>query len=487
VIGNDINDISEGVDYVFTLKDKNVLQDDENFELDEIENVLTKNNFKKKENKFFDNFGNKKSILSQYDEEKESSFVIINQQEDKVEEDNKKGQLEELNNVRQKLKLMKEKNFNYDQNNPSHNHSSIELNMNKKFISDYMTQEEGKLQTFKKKKISKKSIKSVQTLDQDEKEQFENSNSYNNKNYDEYDDLNIYLEKQRNIINKEKKQLESIIKIPKENNNNNNIHEEQNQIEFISETTEFLKNVPTKKDVEENEKLILSSTPFVSLKDIKSGTASVVNIALPTERLKFGVSSVYSQDSNITDKEFLNKKRKPSTDLNMKTDSDQNLEQDHEVLLNNDLLSEEPLVGKGIATALQVLRKRGLIGKKTMWGRYKDKTHTTNDNLLKNQDIIDKNVDKKYDFNIDLDYRDSQGKILTPKEMYRQQSYIFHGKGPSKKKIEKRLLREQLEEKMKNIDPSQASKTFHYLKKIQKKSNTPYVVLQGKNSTLPQI
>ncbi len=144
-------------------------------------------------------------------------------------------------------------------------------------------------------------------------------------------------------------------------------------------------------------------------------------------------------------------------------------------IVKNDL-NEEPLVGKGVATALSVLRKRGLVGQKQIWGRFKDKINTTNDAFLK-----EKTVQKAgMQFNVELIYRDTKGRTLTPKEMYRQQSYIFHGKGPGKKKIEKRLLREQLDEKMKNQDPSEASKTFKYLKSAQKKSKTPFVILQGK-------
>ncbi len=35
--------------------------------------------------------------------------------------------------------------------------------------------------------------------------------------------------------------------------------------------------------------------------------------------------------------------------------------------------------------------------------------------------------------------RDAQGRKLTPKEAFRQQSYVFHGKKPGKLKQEKRL------------------------------------------------
>lgn len=43
------------------------------------------------------------------------------------------------------------------------------------------------------------------------------------------------------------------------------------------------------------------------------------------------------------------------------------------------------------------------------------------------------------DFGVNLEYRDEYGRKLTQKEAFRQLSYRFHGYGPGKKKLDKRL------------------------------------------------
>ena len=43
------------------------------------------------------------------------------------------------------------------------------------------------------------------------------------------------------------------------------------------------------------------------------------------------------------------------------------------------------------------------------------------------------------DIDVKLEYRDENGRKLTQKEAFRQLSYRFHGYGPGKKKIDKRL------------------------------------------------
>jgi U4/U6.U5 tri-snRNP-associated protein 1 len=353
----------------------------------------------------------------------------------------------------------------------------------KKFSTDYMTQEEYASKEFKKKKIKKKGI--VSLTPHEEKIEDIREAIINKQVYDDYDELNFYLEKERKLKNKEKElKVEERIKSEYEPINNPDTQEmkEDEQIEFISDTTEFLKKVPTKKEMEEDMKIIKTSGHTISLKDAKNGMQSVVNIPLPTDRLRYGASSVInvnsSSNSNTLDNEFLKKKRK----LSEKEDTQTLNETQSEIQQEKIEIYEEPLVGKGVVTALMILKKRGLVGKKQLWGRFKDKIHTSNEVFLKEED---KKIEKKkgMEFNFELDYRDSQGRILTPKEMYRQQSYIFHGKGPGKKKTEKKLLREQLEEKMKNQDPNEASKTFKYLKAMQKKSKTPFIVLQGKSNS----
>ena len=62
--------------------------------------------------------------------------------------------------------------------------------------------------------------------------------------------------------------------------------------------------------------------------------------------------------------------------------------------------------------------------------------------------------------------------------------YIFHNKRPSKKKVEKKLLREEQEEKAKNRDIVKDSKFLNYLKSEQEKTKNPYIILQGKNNNI---
>jgi len=520
IIQHEKEQINEGVDYIFTIRDKNVLDDSE-AELDVLENQIlkeTKKNQKKKENLELEE---KNDILSKYDEEKEDGFTIrIIGEKEKTTDNNEESlenedNVEELNRIKEKFKLLKKKKPEVSETSYINKFDKvdqkkeIQLKFDKKFTADYMTHEEFKnvKPDFKKKKIPpKKGIQSIKTDDVEQENLEKNRTEFINKPatqvYDEYDELNLFLEKQRNLTNKSKKTEPEIVlkqilttditnSTEKQGNYEKDIllaniaqptseieSNKNNLTEFISETTEFLKKIPSKSEIEENYKLITAPTPF-SLKDAKSGTQSVVNIPLPSERLKFGVSSIINDNET-----FLNKKRENSQPLTIYEDGaksqishsskSETLEKEGKV---QEL--EEPLVGKGIATALKVLRSRGLIGKKELWGRFKDREYTSNEVFLPKKELEKFNKNK-----IELEYRDNKGRLLTPKEMFRQQCYIFHGKGPGKKKVEKRLLREQLEEKLKNIDPSE-SKTFKYLKSFQKKTNTPYLVLQGKNTSLP--
>jgi len=474
VKGHNLNDFNEGEEYEFVLKDKNVL-DQQDDELDELENLilLKQANKKKEKNKsessVFNNYGNsefnKKEILPQYGEtnENQEEFIIDgkvgvrvgdqnqhNHEEQQFQEDqDKSNQNEELNKIKNKFKKLKEQNLNSNtnkinylsnlQNNQvSQNSNNIlnnnlnnnlniisnlfkikrpavalsglsgklgksesslnSLNSDKKFTTDYMTQEEfsktkkmSLSKDFKKKNVLVKKriktqddnldeeIKNISNLDSniDRKESlinsiFNSNSNINPKVYDEYDELNFYLEKQRNLEQKKlhkvqelpEQKIEQILKYKEECKKNGLMsleekedtnlelntgnyyptnfnptaqteNEESASTEFISDTTVFLKKVPSKKEIEENYKLITSSTP-ISLKDIKSGTQSVMNVPLPTDRLRFGVSSIVNNIQSpikLEDKnKFLNKKRKGSI-----------LEQDQE---EEDEISVQPITGQ---------------------------------------------------------------------------------------------------------------------------------------------
>ncbi|XP_019874493.2 U4/U6.U5 tri-snRNP-associated protein 1 [Aethina tumida] len=82
--------------------------------------------------------------------------------------------------------------------------------------------------------------------------------------------------------------------------------------------------------------------------------------------------------------------------------------------------------------------------------------------------------------NVKLEYIDDEGHILNSKEAFRYLSHKFHGKGPGKNKIEKRIkksVQEQLMKKMSSTDTPLG--TLNMLQQKQKETQSPFVVLSG--------
>jgi hypothetical protein len=106
-------------------------------------------------------------------------------------------------------------------------------------------------------------------------------------------------------------------------------------------------------------------------------------------------------------------------------DEDEADSQDGEGDEQLDFVHRQPLVGKGMAATLALLKGSGEL-KKTdqLAGRAKDSRAYDPSST---------------DHGVKLEYRDEFGRKLTQKEAFRQLSYKFHGYGPSQKKKEKRL------------------------------------------------
>lgn len=82
--------------------------------------------------------------------------------------------------------------------------------------------------------------------------------------------------------------------------------------------------------------------------------------------------------------------------------------------------------------------------------------------------------------NVKLEYIDDSGRLLNEKEAFRYLSHKFHGKGPGKNKIEKRLKKNEqdgLMMKMSSTDTPLGTLTM--LQHKQKETNSPYIVLSG--------
>lgn len=131
------------------------------------------------------------------------------------------------------------------------------------------------------------------------------------------------------------------------------------------------------------------------------------------------------------------------------------------------ILDEEPDVASGVAAALQLAMSKGYIEKeesnRPSNSRFAhlqaqnysidDKAHGEDDKYARRSGASERFNGPTSDFrekpgyrpNVKLEYIDDNNLKLTPKEAFRYLSHKFHGKGPGKNKIEKRLKKVEQE------------------------------------------
>ena len=213
--------------------------------------------------------------------------------------------------------------------------------------------------------------------------------------------------------------------------------------EEYNDTTEFLSSVQPKasRDLER-----MANNPF-TLKDAAGGATSVLNVSLPSERLRFesGLASMASQTNTSVNEirsVIQNKPIQPAPQESVK-----------EVEFVNKTYD----LSRGIASCMQMLRDRGELDRKEYYGRAKDKAvEVGKDGVI-------------------IEYRDDKGRLMTQKQAFRYMNYQFHGQKKSKNKLEKELKREQAEKKKQNIDPTRGSAMFSMQKAISDKKQEPFV------------
>jgi len=87
--------------------------------------------------------------------------------------------------------------------------------------------------------------------------------------------------------------------------------------------------------------------------------------------------------------------------------------------------------------------------------------------------------------NLRLDYLDEYGRVLTPKEAFRQMSHKFHGKKPGKNKQEKQI--KQLKEDRKRKAMSSVDtplNTVEAMKSEQERTQQAFILLSGASSAI---
>ncbi|EDV99376.1 GH13064 [Drosophila grimshawi] len=165
------------------------------------------------------------------------------------------------------------------------------------------------------------------------------------------------------------------------------------------------------------------------------------------------------------------------------------------------ILDEEPDVGAGVANALRLALSKGYLEKEeknrpsnTKMAHLQAKNYSIEDKAAGEDDkigrrdrfhagpIMDFKDKETFKPNVKLDYIDDNGRILNLKEAFRYLSHKFHGKGPGKNKIEKRLKKMEQDGLMKTMSSTDTPLcTLTMLQQKQKETKTPYVVLSGSN------
>ncbi|KAL1463148.1 hypothetical protein WDU94_014929 [Cyamophila willieti] len=171
------------------------------------------------------------------------------------------------------------------------------------------------------------------------------------------------------------------------------------------------------------------------------------------------------------------------------------------------ILEAEPDLGRGLAGALNLAVSKGYLEKETAKrpsaSRFAhlqaqnysidDKAHQDDDKFGRRERYAGPTSEFKekegYKPKINLDYIDDEGHLLSSKEAFRYLSHKFHGKGPSKNKIEKRLKKQEQTVLMKQMSSTDTPLgTLNMLQSKQKETQSPFVVLSGsKQLTAPSL
>ncbi|XP_078058913.1 U4/U6.U5 tri-snRNP-associated protein 1 [Mustelus asterias] len=167
------------------------------------------------------------------------------------------------------------------------------------------------------------------------------------------------------------------------------------------------------------------------------------------------------------------------------------------------ILDEEPIVNCGLAAALHLCRNKGLLDttmQKVARVRSSVKTLPSTVYAIEDKMLIDDKYSRREEYrgftqefkekeayrpDVKIDYVDESGRRLTPKEAFRQLSHRFHGKGSGKMKTEKRMKKLEEEHLLRKMSSSDTPLgTVALLQEKQKAQKTPYIVLSGSGKSM---
>ena len=452
--------LEKGQEVIFTLKDSNILDNPNN-----PNDIPLKDNFQLNEMRYEKNTG---IVIERFNE---NELLLPNKDKLEIElKDN--GQIIDENILLNKFNKIQNKYQNKTSTNK------------KKFQDEFYNEEELKLLNKKKNRKKNNTLILFDIDINDEENKDENNNKEKNEEKENDDVIEVQVKKTKknlfsnedkekldNLFNKkdknENKNKKNIINIDEnltdeENVNNNNINEKNNNIKINQDNNNY-------KIIDDYE-IFLNNLP--AIKNTQNSTKEPIQTEeKQQQKEEENISPLKNNIENIIS------------------------EKDDETTINNNdeeipLITDEPIVGKGVCVALQIFKNKKMLKKEEEeFGRYHDKKYKniTNETEEK-KNVYDNNImnitdkDEYYKHKeINIEYRDENGKKLRPKEMARYQALIFHGEKSSVRKREKKLLREKYQVFVQNPN---SNKTLNYMNFMKDKNNQAFATLQGKSSFL---
>jgi len=308
---------------------------------------------------------------------------------------------------------------------------------------------------------------------------------------EEYDDIQRSIENQRRAAQQKKNKVEDVVRTLIETNKTANeisqdvvvldsnkkkpADAEFIELDSINASTEFLRGVATR-DVMTEQKSKITEPVSLSLRDTKNGTASVVNVSLPSEKLLAWKSAQSGLESlkSLRKEAPVEKTEKNGASADAVETEDVYTKEDLEQLNEErNFIEEDDLNKGGLAAALKAARERGYLmeNEVEVRGRANDKTY---------REELSKFNKKEGEDQVRLEYRDKNGRIMTPKEAFRYQCRIFHGIDQSKTKQEKERKKHEAARKLLQTAPQETA-SMKALQKLQNQNSQAYVVLDTKN------
>jgi len=445
--------LEKGQEVIFTLKDSNILDNSNNSNIPQIKDNLQMNEIKYEKNTGI--------AIDRLDENE-----YLSKKNEKLELELKEdGQIIDGNILLNK--------FNKIQNKYQNKVS----NSKKRFQNEFYNEEELKLLN-KKKNRKKRNSMVLFDIDINEDNNNDNNNK-ENKNEDKEKNEENKNNKKALFTSEDKEKLENLFnkKDNKEVNTKKNVINIDENLTEENNYNDINNNINIKENKDKNYKIIDDYEIFLNNLPVLKNT----------------------QESNKINKNIIEENNKDT--IPPKKESIENIisEKDEETTINNNnneefgeipLITDEPIIGKGVCVALQIFKNKKMLKKEEEeFGRYHDKKYknitnekeekkNTYDNNIAN--IKDKDEYYKHK-EINIEYRDENGKKLKPKEMARYQALIFHGEKSSVRKREKKLLREKYQVFVQNPN---SNKTLNYMNFMKEKNHQAFATLQGKSSFL---